>query len=251
MNKYFMTDKPRYHLVDSMRGFALINMIAYHLIYDILVIFCLNSSWCFQPLTIVWERFICISFILISGIAFNFSDNGYKNGIVLNLLGFAITAVTALILPEQAVWFGILNFLGCAVILLQTGKPYIKKINPVFGLAVSVILFALTYGIPQKYIGIFTLKLLDLPDTMYSFKCLSFLGFKSADFHSSDYFPIIPWIFMFAVGYFVWRLIEILHVKQFFMLKIPVLNTMGRYSLWIYLLHQPLIMGILMIIMRK
>lgn len=240
--------KTRYHLIDALRGFALLNMLAFHLLYDIYMIYGLDSGWFFQPLAVVWERFICVSFILISGISFNFSRRAYRRGIILNLFGFAITAVTVLAIPGQAIWFGILNLLGCAMLILQPLREYLEKIKPIIGFLTSLLIFALCCGVPQRYIGFFGFKIFDLPDALYSFKWLSFLGFKSADFASADFFPIIPWLFLFAAGFFLWRVIENAGAQQIFTLKIPVLGTIGRYSLYIYLAHQPLIMGVLMLV---
>ncbi len=251
MQNKLRSSKTRYYLIDSLRGFALINMIAFHLLYDLFIIFGIDSGWFFQPLTVVWERFICISFIVISGISFNFSHKAYRRGILLNLFGFVITAVTVIAVPKQAVWFGILNLLGCSMLILQPLRSYLEKISPLCGAAVSLLLFSLTYGVPGKYIGFFGIRLFDLPDAMYGFKPLSFLGLRSADFISSDYFPIIPWIFMFAAGYFAWRFIESKELTEIFKFKIPVLDVLGRYSLWIYLAHQPVIMGILMLVIPQ
>lgn len=241
--------KTRYHLIDALRGFALINMLAFHLLYDIYVIYRLDSGWFFQPLAVVWERFICVSFILISGVSFNLSHRAYRRGIILNLFGFAITAVTALAIPGQAIWFGILNFLGCAMLILQPLRQSLEKIKPITGFLISLLIFAFCCGVPQGYIGFFDFKIFDLPDALYSFKWLSFIGFRSADFISTDFFPIIPWLFLFAAGFFLWRVIEKTGAQRIFTLKIPVLGTIGRHSLYIYLAHQPLIMGALFLIL--
>lgn len=240
--------KPRYYLIDSLRGFALINMLLFHLLYDLFMIYEIDSSWYFQPLTVVWEHFICVSFILISGISFNLSHRAYKRGIVLNLFGFAVTAVTVIAIPEQAIWFGILNLLGCSMLILQPLRAKLEKIKPLCGTVFSLLFFAFTYGIPKRFVGFFDIKFFNLPDVLYGCKWLSFLGLKSEDFYSTDYFPIIPWVFLFAAGYFIWRFIKSINADKFFMLKIPVLGLIGRCSLWIYLVHQPLIMGILMLI---
>lgn len=245
MNTVITHDKLRYHLIDSLRGFALINMLVFHLLYDIFMIYSLDSGWFTQPLIVVWERFICISFIVISGISLNFSHSAYKHGIILNLFGFLITAVTTLAIPQQAVQFGILNLLGCSMLILQPLRIYLDKIKPAFGMLLSLLVFAFTYGVPKRYVGFFEFKIFDLPSWLYQFRWLSFWGFKSEDFFSTDYFPIIPWIFMFAAGYFLWRLIKNADTDRYFMHKIPVLDVIGRYSLWIYLVHQPLIIGIL------
>ncbi len=238
----------RYYLIDSLRGFALLNMVIFHLLYDVFQIYGIDAQWCFQPLTIVWERFICISFIIISGISLNFSHNAYKRGIILNVLGFIITVVTFIVMPGETIWFGILNFLGCAMLILQPLRCYFDKISSVLGMAVSIVLFAVLYGVPNKFIGFFNIKLFDLPHFMYGVNWLSFLGFHSADFSSSDYFPIIPWIFLFFAGYFIWRLIKTVNADKYFTFSVPILSTAGRYSLWIYLAHQPLILGILMLV---
>lgn len=245
MRTVITNSKPRYHLIDSLRGFALINMLAFHFLYDVFMIYSLDSGWASQPLTVVWERFICISFIVISGISLNFSHSAYKRGIIINLFGFLITVVTTLAIPQQAVCFGILNLIGCSMLILQPLRIYLDKVKPALGMALSLLIFAFTYGVPQRYIGFFKFKIFDLPTELYQFKWLSFLGFKSADFFSTDYFPIIPWVFMFSAGYFLWRLIKSTNADLFFMLKIPVLNIIGKHSLLIYLVHQPLIMGIL------
>lgn len=240
--------KKRYYLIDSIRGFALVNMVAFHLLYDLFQIYGLNSGWYFEPLTAVWERFICVTFVLVSGISMNFSHHAYRRGIMLNLFGFAITAVTVFIMPNEAVWFGILNLLGCGMLIIQPLRAYLDHIQPLVGMIASLAVFAVTYGVPSRFIGAFGFKLFDLPDEMYSFKWLSFLGLPSADFASSDFFPLIPWVFMFAVGYFLWRFIKSINADRFFTFKIPVLDTIGRYSLWVYIAHQPVLMGALMLL---
>lgn len=232
-----------------MRGFALLNMILFHLLYDIFEIYG-QGGWAQNAAVSAWERFICCSFIIISGVSFNFSRHAYRRGILINICGFIVTAVTAIAIPSQAIWFGILNLLGCSMLIAQPLRAYLKKTEPIAGAAASFVIFMLTYSVPKRYIGIFNFRLFPLPDFLYSCKYLSFLGFKSADFHSTDYFPIIPWIFLFIFGYFLWRLIEKKGFDKYFYFKIPVLDVLGRYSLWIYLAHQPVIMAVMMIINR-
>ncbi len=243
-NKISISDK-RYHLIDALRGFALLNMLLFHMLYDIFMIFSVNQTWAYQPLTGAWERFICCSFILISGVSICFSKNSFKRGIILNVIGFIITAVTVIIMPNQAIWFGILNFLGCAMMIVYPLKAYFEKIPPLIGTVISLALFTILYGLPKRFIGFCDVRIFTLPDSLYQCKWLSFFGLPSADFFSTDYFPILPWMFLFIAGYFVWRFIESKNWDNVFKLKIPVLDFIGRHSLVIYVVHQPVTMAIL------
>lgn len=248
MQKSLSAPSVRYHLIDALRGFALVNMVAFHLMYDIFNIFSAETGWNSEPLTIIWERFICCSFIILSGVSFNFSHHPFRRGIILNACGFLITIVTVLFIPSQAVWFGILNFLGCAMMISYPLKAYLENIAPAVGAFCSLLLFALLYGIPEGYVGFFGLELFKLPEFLYGIKALAFIGFPSINFHSTDYFPIIPWIFLFLSGYFAWRVIKNFNADRFFRRKIPFFNFIGRHTLIIYILHQPIIMGILEIL---
>ncbi len=237
----------RYELIDSIRGFAIINMIAFHALYDIFQIYgdgILFSNAIFT----VWERFICISFIVISGMSFNFSSHTVRNGIVVSMCGFLVTAVTVIAMPSQPIWFGILNLLGISMLISSALKDFIRAIPAFYGIVASFVIFAVSYGIPRGYIGFLGVPFFELPEALYQFKYLSFLGLKSYDFISYDYFPVIPWFFMYATGIFLWRIIKEKQWDEFFYLKIPVLNVIGKHSLIIYLLHQPILMLITMII---
>lgn len=242
MQKQHITS--RYHLIDAIRGFALINMLAYHFCYDIFMMNSVDRGWCSYPWVVVWERFICISFIIISGIAVNFSKNVYKRGLIINLFGFIITAVTVIVIPQEAVWFGILNLLGCSMIITQLFRKLLDKISPFIGFFISLILFSFSYGIPYRYLGIFGIRLIRLPDILYSTNIFALIGFPSASFRSTDYFPLIPWVFMFVLGYFLWKCIVKFGLFYVFKKNIFFLSAVGRYSIWIYMIHQPVLAGI-------
>ena len=95
MIKDTLKNKKRYELIDSIRGFAIINMVIFHTLYDIFMIYG-DGSFFTSPWCAVWERFICVSFIIISGVSFNFSLHTVRNGIIVSLCGFLVTIVTAL-----------------------------------------------------------------------------------------------------------------------------------------------------------
>ena len=240
----------RYSLFDAIRGFAVINMVLYHLLYDIFAAYGVWTDFAFSAPFFIWERFICFTFIIVSGMSVNFSKHGFRRGITVNLCGFAVTVVTVLIAPEQSIWFGVLNFLGCAMIIAFTLRNELRRIRPVVGMIIFFILFMLCYGIPQGHIGIFSYPLIKLPDSMYQFRWLSFLGFPSSDFYSTDYFPILQFIFLYLFGFELWRFIEQKGFDRFFRKKIPVLDFIGRQSLIIYMVHQPLLYGICWLIFR-
>ncbi len=234
----------RFCLIDAIRAIAIINMVAYHLCYDIFCNFGVWPNFYRAVPFIIWERFICCTFIIVSGISVNFSHHGYRRGILINLCGFLITIITVLFMPDQAIWFGVLNLHGCAMLITFALRRELSRIKPLIGALIFFVLFMLLYGVPNGFIGLFNLPLIHLPDALYQYRFLAFLGFPSWDFSSSDYFPLIPWTFLYLFGFELWRLIAEKGYDRCFRKKIPVLDFIGRHSLSIYLIHQPLLYGV-------
>lgn len=264
--------KPKkfYHLINGIRGFALLNMLLFHFCYDIFIIFGLDSGWYRRPWVHVWQQFICISFLFISGISWHFGHNNVKKGLLLNLYGLLITTVTLIFMPSQAVWFGILNGIGCATLLLcvldkavtglsaflqnkmnlHPGK-IISAIADVFGFLISLLLFALFRNVSEGYLGLGSISLVKIPEIFYRPRFMTIFGFPFPGFLSSDYFPILPWSFLLMGGYWFWRLAALYEkCLSFFCIKIPFFSAVGRRTIWIYLLHQPILYGIAYLMMK-
>ena len=132
--------KPRYALIDALRGFSLLNMIAYHLCFDIFQIYAVDTGWMFSNAAVAWERFICFSFIIISGVSLNFSKHAIRRGIIVNACGILMTAVTLIAVPNFAIWFGVLSCIGTSMILAQLLRRPLERLNPYFGAAASFLI---------------------------------------------------------------------------------------------------------------
>ena len=238
----------RYQLIDTLRGVALINMVLFHFCYDLFMVYGLDTGWALSPWVIVWERFICVSFILISGVSLHFSYHPFRRGLIISLCGLLITAVTALVMPSQAIWCGVLSLIGGSMLLVALFRRLLDRVNPYLGAALSLLCFAVFYGVPERYIGLFHIRLLTVPDFFYRFRFLAFLGFPDSGFRSADYFPVIAWIFMFLFGYFLWAIVRRHRREELFRRGVSPLSFLGRHALIIYLIHQPVLMVICFLI---
>ena len=244
-----MAGKKRYHLIDALRGLALLNMLGMHFLYDVNVIYGREPRWYLRPGVQLWQQYICWSFILIAGFSFHWGrKNNLRRGVLLNVCGLVITAVTLIVMPEEAIWFGILNFMGCAVLLTIPLEGALHKCRPAAGLAVCFALFVLLRYIDSGVIGIGP-WIWRLPESLYRFRALAPLGFPDAGFRSSDYFPMLPWYLLFLCGWFPGKLFQARpDWQRIARTKVPVLSALGRRTLWVYMLHQPVLMGICLLL---
>ena len=128
--------------------------------------------------------------------------------------------------------------MGCAVLLMYPIKRTTDKIPPTLGVVMSFILFILFKNIQNGYIG-FGHLVLAVPKVLYSIKILTPIGFPFSGFYSSDFFPLLPWMFE---SHNKWKKIAT-H-------KIPILSLVGKKTIWIYLLHQPISMLICNLLFR-
>ena len=167
-----------------------------------------------------------------------------RRGVTVFAAGALVTAVTLVFMPGERVIFGVLTFLGTAMLLTGVLEPLLKKVMPAVGLAVSAVLFALTYHLDERWLGFGGLRLA-LPDAWYANYFTAFFGFLPFDFYSTDYFALLPWLFLFWAGYFLHGVVGRARMEPLRRSVCPALGWMGRHSLLLYLLHQPVIYGVL------
>lgn len=237
----------RIYLIDEMRAIAIILMIFYHFMYDLVYIFALADTRFFENSVMHYmQRYICISFIFISGISSRLSHSNLKRGIKIFLIALLMSAVTYIILPEQIVVFGVLHFLGLSMIIYSLKDKIANKIPCILGFFIMIFLFIVLFNLPNGYIGINNIFILNLPNQLYNFKFLFWLGLPNQSFYSSDYFPLIPWIFLFFAGGYIGKYFKEHKIPMFMYLKHnDFLCKLGQSSLLIYILHQPVIYIIL------
>lgn len=234
--------KRRYVILDTIRGFALVNMILYHFLWDMVFLCGMNHDWLNETLTEIWQTCICCTFILLSGFCQNPGSHMLKRGLTVFFAGGVVTAVTVIFVPQNKIIFGILTMLGTAMLLMIPLKKLLKGVDCCAGAAVAFLLFLLTYDMQSGIIGIFGTELFRLPEALYNSYIGTFFGFKKPDFFSADYFPLVPWMFLFLTGYFLYGIFvrnDLFEKRIFKSEKTSILSFIGRHTLIIYMLHQP------------
>lgn len=231
-------------LLDELRGLDLISMMLYHGMWDLVYLFGVRAPWYGSWQGELWQQSICWVFILLSGFCVPLGHRTLKRGAQVFAAGALVTVVTLVFMPEDRVVFGVLTFLGSAMLLTGVLEPLLKKIPPAAGLAVSAVLFALTYHLDERWLGFGGLRLA-LPDAWYANYFTAFFGFLPFDFYSTDYFGLLPWLFLFWAGYYLHKAVGRRRMEPLRRSVCPALGWMGRHSLLLYLLHQPVIYGIL------
>jgi len=234
--------KRRYHGLDTLRGLTLISMIAYHACWDLVYLWGKDWDWYRSEGAYLWQQSICWTFILLSGYCFLMGRKPWKRGLMAFGGGLLVTAVTLAVMPETPAICGVLTFLGSAALLTVPLKTLLRRMDPRLGLAGSFSLFLLLRDVNSGFLGFEGMRLAALPEGLYRNLFTAWLGFPPADFSSSDYFSLLPWIFLFWTGLFLYRL----HPGDRKVgLRLPAITAMGRHSLLVYLLHQPVIYGAL------
>lgn len=231
--------KRNYNL-DKWRGFTIISMVLFHLMYNI------NYYWQIDwydgtILNKIWQLSIACSFFIISGITSNFLSpkKNIERGVKTSLIGFAITLITYVAAPNQFILWGVLNGLGACMIIVGLIENY-KDISPKRAV-IFLILFIISYKVPR---GILYDK--QVFKNLYDLNFFYF-GFPSSDFHSNDYFPLIPWIFIYFFGFCLGKSLK---NKNFYDRhgRDSTLAKIGRYAMPIYLAHQIILYPLVTII---
>ena len=233
--------KRRYPLLDSIRGLTLISMIAYHAVWDMVYIFGVHMPWYQTRAAFLWQQSICWTFILLSGYCWHLGRHHGKRGLLVFGGGALVSAVTFAAMPENLVFCGVLTLLGAAVLLTIPLDPLLRRIPARAGLAGSFLLFLVTREVNSGYLGFEGARVLTLPRSLYRNYFTALLGFPQQGFYSTDYFSLLPWVFLFWTGYYLYRLRR----QEPPRLSLPAVTALGRHSLLVYLLHQPVVYGVL------
>ncbi len=228
-----LTKYKRFWEIDFARGVAIIAMIMFHIAFDLQYFDIINV----EINNFVWILFrdsIFSLFFLLVGISLTLSYSKKRpfshfllRGIKIFSWGLLITIATMLFLEKGFIYFGVLHFIGVSIILAY---PFIKLKYTNIVLALGV-LFA---GI---YVSGFT----------FDFPWLLWMGLKPKNFYSLDYFPVLPYFSLILFGIFLGNIFYKKHRRNFTIKErnIEFIQFLGKNSLVIYLLHQPLIISLI------
>ena len=226
----------RIHLLDEARGGAILLMVCYHAGYDLAAIFGVNMPFFFSAQMNLIRDIMGGAFFFISGCSCRLSRSNLRRGLQTLLFALVMSA-------EQVILFGVLHCLSCCMLLFALLNRWLDRIKPFPGALLSAIAFYLTFTIPSGLFGGLTYHFA-LPRALYECGFLFPLGFPSPRFFSSDYSPLLPWFFLFLCGAYSG---VYLREKRFpawcYRLHLRPLAFVGRHTMLIYLLHQPVIFG--------
>ena len=230
----------RFPELDALRGCAITLMIFLHIIWDL-------DYFGIMPLNrdLYQIQFVCpFLFLLLVGICLSVNygraQKGYTihtrllfRGFKIFLLGVALTGITFVVFPDRPILFGVLHCIGCSIML---SVVFLRLKTYAVIPAVGIIVVGLFFG---------TLAVTD-PTVIHLA-----VGLHQENVWSTtiDYFPLFPWFGVTLLGLAVGNVLYKDNKRQF---RLPdltrykpvnMMSWLGKHSLLIYLLHQPIIAG--------
>lgn len=242
----------RFLELDVWRGLAVIGMVIFHFIFflDYLKIqpfFYNQGGW------LLLARFVQWSFLLLVGIGLQLSYQrtllagkgkaifllkNLRRSLVILFCALLVTASTGIVVPQEYIRFGILHLIATSSLLLAF----------IVDLPVLALVFSAFF-----YFGSFWVSTM-----MITTPWLIPFGFSMPGFRSLDYFSIFPWMGIPALGIFLGSLL-FRHAQRTYRDMSQIISSqpmkalaaIGMYSLFIYMLHIPLLFFVISFLFGK
>jgi len=223
---------PRVEGLDALRGVAIVAMVVYHFCFDLRYFGV--ARWDFEH-DIRWlaaRTLILSSFLLIAGISAALArrdpaaDARWPRHVaVIGGAALLVTAASAMMFPRSFIWFGVLHAIALSLLL---ARPLVDR--PRAAVAAGVIVIAAGVMLSSQH---------------FDNRMLGWLGFMTGKPMTEDYVPLFPWSGVLFLGIAAGHALV---ASNFAMLaplaRMPrALRFLGRHSLAVYLVHQPLLLG--------
>ena len=216
--------------VDALRGIAVVLMVVYHFFFD-LNFLGVATVILGSPAFILLQRTVAVLFITIAGITLALSNPTFEKAkyraFQLAVIACLITVATMVYPGKGAIVFGIIHFLAVSIILGYFLLPLGKK--NYFVAAAVFCLWLLVRGLP------------------ISSPSLIWAGFPPAGFYSLDYFPLLPWFALIPFGIAIGKSVFSKARRANPPAQLSQICFLGRHALAIYIVHQPVIIGSIML----
>ena len=226
-------------LIDFLRGVAIICMVVYHFCYDLFLFGWIEIHLQQDVFWVGFRWFIVSLFLLLVGISLqlahrkNLNQKHFYQRLLWLLLCAGLVSVGSYFLfSDRFIYFGILQFILVASLIAVWFRGYYYT---------------------NLFIGIGSLLLGNLfHRSIFNTYAFNWLGFVTEQPATEDYVPLFPWLGVVFIGLFIGKWLQqqpnILNVLKPATWHNPVC-FLGRHSLWVYMLHQPILLGLLTVIL--
>ncbi len=225
----------RIRAIDALRGAAICMMIVYHAAFDLNWFRMISADFNHDRFWLSFRDLIVSSFLLLVGVSLvlasraGISPKRFWNRIALvGACAILVTVGSYVTFPKSFITFGILH---CIVVSSILGWPLVRFPRAALMVGVVVIVAGVAIGVP----------LFDLP-------WLNWVGLMTHKPATEDYVPLLPWLGVVLVGISIgwWLLERRMHdLRQVSRASPKWLTWLGRHSLLVYMIHQPIMMGLL------
>ncbi len=226
--------------IDTLRGLAIVAMIVYHFVFDLRFFGIVRADFENDAFWLGYRALVLSTFLLLVGTSlvlarqFNVPTARFARRVaVIALCALAATIGSYAIFPERFIYFGILHCIAVASVLARplAGRP---------ALAVALGVAAIVAGLAVSH-------------PFFDTRATSWLGFNTVKPATEDFVPLFPWIGVVLLGIGAGH--ELLR-REFApiapLARAPqALRWLGRHSLAVYMVHQPLLLGILWLFLRR
>lgn len=237
--------RPRLWEIDVLRGLAVVCMIFFHFMWDLQNVIYLPGVNVFTEGWQAFARGIGTTFMFVMGLSLTLDAARLHNdprelfkrhlrrGLIILACGMVVTIGTLLFEGQSYVRFGILHLAGTSIILAY---PF-NRAKPWISVVVGLVIIALGSTVA----GMNTSTELFVP-----------LGIYPKAIDMVDYYPLIPWFGVVLLGIAVGKWIYPNGTRLFSLPDLggnaisKALRYLGRNSLVVYLVHQPVLIGLLM-----
>lgn len=216
--------------IDFIRGVAFLFMATFHIVVDLRDFYQYNLDY-MNGLWFFIGKFSAVLFMVTAGISCTLSSATLRHGGTVFLWGMLITVVTFFYNPGVYIRFGILHFLGVSI----ASYGIIKKMRLPALAALACVVFAAGAAAANT-----------TADTVW----LLPFGIVTPSFASMDYYPLLPWYGFFLVGIIAGKIRYGTRPRPYSGLRSNPIAALGRHSLLLYLLHQPVLLCLLYVVHR-
>lgn len=219
--------------LDAARTLALVAMVIFHFTFDLALFGHIPGETMFQPFWYYLARMIAGSFLFLSGISLWLAHGQgirwpsfWRRFAKVGAAALLVTVMSIWFVPGGTIWFGILHAIAATSLL---GLLVLRLPWPVT-LAIAAVIFAAAWG-PRS--------------PAFNPLWLVWTGLAETRPNMGDYVPLVPWAapalagIAFARAFRVDRWARTTPTRAVDLLTFP-----GRHSLIIYLIHQPILIGL-------